>query len=232
MVIFNEGLCKVAEQYLKKGAKVYIEGQLQTRKWTDQAGVEKYSTEVVLQGFNSTLTMLDGRSGGGGRAAVISEPTRAAAILASAVRRARRRAAPRWRPGEWWAQHATWTTISRSDRDPASCLRSAAAVPAWFNSPRRRGLPIAPGRAWACSRVPYAIDRRSSWVAGDRRRLIMSLPAAMRARGGVWRLVAGPARRSPPAFRRCADGIRLSRASAAISSKMFQGAAAPYPVVA
>jgi single-strand DNA-binding protein len=65
-VIFNEGLCKVAEQYLKKGAKVYIEGALQTRKWTDQAGVEKYSTEVVLQGFNSTLTMLDGRSGGGG----------------------------------------------------------------------------------------------------------------------------------------------------------------------
>src|SRR6184192_1521810 len=65
VVIFNEGLCKVAEQYLKKGAKVYIEGQLQTRKWTDQAGVEKYSTEVVLQGFNSSLTMLDGRSSGG-----------------------------------------------------------------------------------------------------------------------------------------------------------------------
>ena len=67
VVIFNEGLCKVAEQYLKKGAKVYIEGALQTRKWTDQTGVEKYSTEVVLQGFNSTLTMLDGRSGGGRR---------------------------------------------------------------------------------------------------------------------------------------------------------------------
>ena len=66
VVIFNEGLCKIAEQYLKKGAKVYIEGALQTRKWTDQSGVEKYSTEVVLQGFNSTLTMLDGRSGGGG----------------------------------------------------------------------------------------------------------------------------------------------------------------------
>ncbi len=66
VVIFNEGLCKVAEQYLKKGAKVYIEGQLQTRKWTDQSGVEKYSTEVVLQGFNSNLTMLDGRGGGAG----------------------------------------------------------------------------------------------------------------------------------------------------------------------
>jgi single-strand DNA-binding protein len=68
VVIFNEGLCKVAEQYLKKGAKVYIEGALQTRKWTDQQGQEKYSTEVVLQGFNSVMTMLDGaggRSGGG-----------------------------------------------------------------------------------------------------------------------------------------------------------------------
>jgi single-strand DNA-binding protein len=66
VVIFSEPLCKIVEQYLKKGAKVYIEGALQTRKWTDQAGVEKYSTEVVLQGFNSTLTMLDGRSGAAG----------------------------------------------------------------------------------------------------------------------------------------------------------------------
>ena len=73
VVIFNEGLCKVAEQYLKKGAKVYIEGALQTRKWTDQAGVEKYSTEVVLQGFNSNLTMLDGRSGGAGGGSFAAE---------------------------------------------------------------------------------------------------------------------------------------------------------------
>jgi single-strand DNA-binding protein len=65
VVIFSEGLAKIAEQYLKKGAKVYIEGQLQTRKYTDQSGAEKYTTEVVLQGFNSTLTMLDGRGGGG-----------------------------------------------------------------------------------------------------------------------------------------------------------------------
>lgn len=65
VVVFNEGLCKVIEQYVKKGSKVYIEGALQTRKWTDQSGQERYSTEVVLQGFNSTLTMLDGRSGGG-----------------------------------------------------------------------------------------------------------------------------------------------------------------------
>ena len=66
VVIFSEPLCKIVEQYLKKGAKVYIEGALQTRKWTDNNNVEKYSTEVVLQGFNSVLTMLDGRSGGGG----------------------------------------------------------------------------------------------------------------------------------------------------------------------
>ena len=57
---------KIAEQYLKKGSKVYLEGALQTRKWTDQQGVEKYSTEVVLQGFNSALTMLDRAGGGGG----------------------------------------------------------------------------------------------------------------------------------------------------------------------
>jgi len=66
VVIFNEGLCKIAESYLKKGSKVYLEGQLQTRKWTDQSGQDKYSTEVVLQGFNGNLTMLDGRSEGGG----------------------------------------------------------------------------------------------------------------------------------------------------------------------
>jgi single-strand DNA-binding protein len=64
VVIFNEQLCKIAEQYLKKGAKVYLEGALQTRKWQDQSGQDKYSTEVVLQGFNSVLTMLD-RAGGG-----------------------------------------------------------------------------------------------------------------------------------------------------------------------
>ncbi|MBA5776747.1 single-stranded DNA-binding protein [Stappia sp. F7233] len=68
VVIFNEGLAKVAENYLRKGSKVYIEGQLQTRKWQDQQGQERYSTEVVLQGFNSTLTMLDGRGEGGSSA--------------------------------------------------------------------------------------------------------------------------------------------------------------------
>ena len=64
VVIFNENLARVAEQYLKKGSKVYVEGQLQTRKWTDQQGVEKYSTEVVLQRFRGELTILDSRGGG------------------------------------------------------------------------------------------------------------------------------------------------------------------------
>ena len=65
VVIFSEALCRVAEQYLKKGSKIYVEGQLQTRKWQDQSGQDRYSTEVVLQGFNSQLTMLDGRERGG-----------------------------------------------------------------------------------------------------------------------------------------------------------------------
>jgi single-strand DNA-binding protein len=64
VVIFNENLAKVAEQYLKKGSTVYIEGQLQTRKWTDQQGAEKYTTEIVLQKFRGELTMLGGRGGG------------------------------------------------------------------------------------------------------------------------------------------------------------------------
>ncbi len=66
VVIFNEGLAKVAEQYLKKGQTVYLEGQLQTRKWTDNAGVEKYSTEVVLQNFRGELQMIGGKQSAGG----------------------------------------------------------------------------------------------------------------------------------------------------------------------
>lgn len=66
VVIFNEGLVKVAKSYLKKGAKVYIEGALQTRKWVDNAGQEKYTTEVVLQGYGGTLAMLDGKREGAG----------------------------------------------------------------------------------------------------------------------------------------------------------------------
>ncbi|MBX9590610.1 MAG: single-stranded DNA-binding protein [Hyphomonadaceae bacterium] len=73
VVIFNENLCRIAEQYLKKGAKVYVEGQLQTRKWQGQDGQDRYTTEVVLQNFNGTLTMLDARGGGGGASAGMHE---------------------------------------------------------------------------------------------------------------------------------------------------------------
>lgn len=66
VVIYNESLCKVAQQYLKKGSKVYLEGQLQTRKWQDNSGQDRYTTEVVLQNFSGQLTMLDGRNGASG----------------------------------------------------------------------------------------------------------------------------------------------------------------------
>lgn len=84
VVIFNEGLVGIAKNYLKKGAKVYLEGSLQTRKWTDQSGQEKYTTEVVLQGFGSALTMLDSRSGGGESAGSYSSSASAPAASAAA----------------------------------------------------------------------------------------------------------------------------------------------------
>ena len=114
VVIFNEGLCKIVEQYLKKGSKVYLEGALQTRKWTDKDGNDKYSTEVVLQGFNSSLTMLDGRGGGagaGGGGGGQDLPAAATTISAPAARP--RHASPRWpRPA---ASAATWTTKFHSE---------------------------------------------------------------------------------------------------------------------
>ena len=74
VAIFSEPLARVAEQYLKKGSKVYIEGQLQTRKWQDQSGQDRYSTEIVLQGYGGVLTMLDGKSEGGGSSQGYSDP--------------------------------------------------------------------------------------------------------------------------------------------------------------
>ena len=118
VVIFSEGLAKVAEQYLKKGSKVYLEGQLQTRKYNDKDGVEKYSTEIVLQNFNSTLTMLDTRGGGGGGGMSDSDDS-------SARSARRRRASPRWRAPA--ASAATWTTRFRSRRD-CDQRRSIAVV--------------------------------------------------------------------------------------------------------
>ena len=74
VVIFNEALGRVAEQYLRKGGKVYLEGSLQTRKWQDQSGADRYSTEVVLQNFNSTLVLLDSRGEGEGAGGGFSAP--------------------------------------------------------------------------------------------------------------------------------------------------------------
>ena len=130
VVIFNEGLCKVAEQYLKKGAKVYLEGALQTRKWTDQSGVEKYSTEVVLQGFNSTLTMLDGRGGGGGGSFGRRCRRRRFRQLP-----ARHRAGSR-QPVRAAAATATWTTTSRSERGVSTAV-SARIRPAEIHSAKQ-----------------------------------------------------------------------------------------------
>ena len=118
VVIFSEGLCKIAEQYLKKGSKVYIEGQLQTRKYNDKDGVEKYSTEIVLQNFNSTLTMLDTRGGGGGGGMPSDE--------ASAPKARRRRASRRW-PAP--ASAATWTTRFRSSGIGAVRLAPQSRTP-------------------------------------------------------------------------------------------------------
>ena len=116
VVIFNEGLCKIVEQYLKKGSKVYLEGALQTRKWTDKDGHERYSTEVVLQGFNSQLTMLDTRSGSGSGSG--SEAWRRATISARAAR-AHRANASRRSPAP--ASRPTWTTRFRSDLSRIRC---------------------------------------------------------------------------------------------------------------
>lgn len=110
VVIFNDRVADVAERFLKKGAKVYVEGSLQTRKWTDQGGQERYTTEIVIGRFNGQLTMLDGRAGGGdsgsyaggmaepatGGSAPARERTPAAARPAAAVARGGAGGAPSW----------------------------------------------------------------------------------------------------------------------------------------
>ena len=114
VVIFNENLCRIAEQYLKKGSKVFIEGALQTRKWQDQSGQDRYSTEVVLQGFRGELTLLDraGGAGAGVAAAAISAPMTPAAISARPGQRAKSRPQPARAVAA--AGAARWTTKFRS----------------------------------------------------------------------------------------------------------------------
>ena len=113
VVIFNEGLCRIAEQYLKKGSKIYLEGSLQTRKWQDKDGQDRYSTEVVLQGFNSQLTMLDragGAGAGGGDDFGSSGP--------SASRERRPAFAGAGGGGGGGGKTTTWTTKFRSEAPP------------------------------------------------------------------------------------------------------------------
>ena len=113
VVVFNDRLVDVCERFLKKGSKIYIEGALQTRKWTDQSGQEKYTTEVVLQKFRGELTMLDGRGGGGCRRRA-TMPAAASATAAAAAAAPAAWAAPRPAPAV-----GTWTTISRSRQSAA-----------------------------------------------------------------------------------------------------------------
>jgi single-strand DNA-binding protein len=99
VVIFNDRVADVAERYLKKGAKIYVEGSLQTRKWTDQGGQERYTTEIVIGRFNGQLTMLDTRAGGGDSGAYAEQPPMGAAPArapARAASGARPAAAPSW----------------------------------------------------------------------------------------------------------------------------------------
>ena len=129
VVIFNENLAKVAEQYLKKGAKVYLEGSLQTRKWQDQSGQDKYTTEVVLQGFNAQLTMLDRAAAA---AAATSAPTTQAATSAPPAR-ARASSKPAVAGARAAASAATWTTRFRFDD------RGLTSATVWAPAARPRG---------------------------------------------------------------------------------------------
>ena len=132
VVIFNENLCRIAEQYLKKGSKVFIEGALQTRKWQDQSGQDRYSTEVVLQGFRGELTLLD-RAGGAGAgaggggdfgaddtAAISARPGRRARSRQRRCRRARRRRARRDGRRDSVLEHdpEKWMPVFRKDHAP------------------------------------------------------------------------------------------------------------------
>ena len=176
VVIFSEGLAKIAEQYLKKGSKVYLEGALQTRKWQDKYGQDRYSTEVVLQGFNSALTMLDRAGGGGGQA-----PT-----ATSAPARPRHASANlRWPAPA--ASATTWTTRFHSSSLGVSPL---VAHPRESGGPGRQFLiqsphwraearfPSSPHARWFYRKVPVTVTR----ARHARRRRRIAPPARRAAR--------------------------------------------------
>ena len=197
MVIFSEGLCRIAEQYLKKGSKVYLEGQLQTRKWQDQSGQEKYTTEVVLQGFNSQLTMLDragdrGEFGSADNGADFgsSGPSRekqpAMAGAGGARRHGRRDPFLTRRRPDHAAQlaaafrdfqkargtlsHRLLAGPGTSDADCCSAI-FAAAVAIWSRFGRAAGLPveISPARNYSRPRCTVVWEGRHDWKILGRR---------------------------------------------------------------
>ena len=130
VVIFNENLCRIAEQYLKKGSKVFIEGQLQTRKWQDQSGQDRYSTEVVLQGFRGELTLLD-RAGAGGAGGAGGGEFGAEEGGGSSARPDRPARSPPQPAPARGAHAATWTMRFRSSSSHLSPLNSG--VPEFSN---------------------------------------------------------------------------------------------------
>ena len=167
VVIFNEGLCRIAEQYLKKGAKVYLEGQLQTRKWQDPQGQDRYSTEVVLQGFNSQLTMLD-RAGAGGA----GQPGPMPASPAISARRDRPRRASASR--RWRAPSATTSTTRFRSEVPSIVSRTSE------RSERRSGTQERLREASTVLADPHKVASRTN--AGPR---IMRRRFAPRGPGNV-----------------------------------------------
>ena len=179
VVIFSEPLCKIVEQYLKKGAKVYIEGALQTRKWTDQSGVEKYSTEVVLQGFNSTLTMLDGRSGGGGGGSFGSDDRRRFRLQRSGQLRAAAGGRGRRRPQQ---RHGRRHPVLRQNA-PAGAIgfgfrrgRQIAIRPHWrLPEVARNKMEVSPPA------MPHVDKRATARLAG-----VASVQAQFPAQSARW----------------------------------------------
>ena len=176
VVIFNENLAKVAEQYLRKGAKVYLEGALQTRKWQDKDGQDKYSTEIVLNRFNGTMVMLDGRSGGGEGA--YSGGGRAGAGASEAPASFQR--------DEMDDEILFGSRVRTGNLRASLCSPAAAAL-----APGRRFQCLMLGSPWAW---PVALRRLAFRLLGFPSRILP--PPICRSRGAlIWGWIAPRARR-------------------------------------
>ncbi len=164
VAIFSEGLVKVAEQYLKKGSKIYIEGQLETRKWQDQSGADRYSTEVVLRNFGSTLVMLDGRGEGGGGGGF--DDDRSGGGYGGGSGGSSDGGSGSSSGGGGGGGRPISTTKSRSERRPAGRTMGAAERPRPFPSgDRLRGAPQPVSAGGALPRAPTEPRRHRPRVA-------------------------------------------------------------------